>query len=105
MMAKRPLPEKDAVHQVANAMRRLGFVLHHKSRTKSCYLRFPGAGPFEIRISDHKWSKFNVDRQAQVVKNVVMRPTTIDEVPRLAMEFAVGFFVRRDLRLGLLRTV
>lgn len=101
-MAHRPLPVKELVPVVAKELTRLGFRPVHKSKTGSRYLVWPGT-PWQIRISDHAWSMFNRDRQAQVVKSVALKPVPLAEVPMLAFEFAIGFIARVRLRQGLIK--
>jgi len=58
--------------------------------------------PFQIRLSDHDWSGYNGTRQAQVVKNALLRPTTADQIEPLALSLAIGFLVLADVRRGAL---
>ena len=98
----KPLEPRELVGHVAAALIRLGFRPAFKSKTGSRYLRYPGT-PFQIRISDHRYSNFSAMSQSQVVKPVALRPIPIEEVPALALELAVRFLVRCDDRRGALR--
>ena len=106
-MAHRPLPVKELVPVVAKELTRLGFRPVHKSKTGSRYLVWPGT-PWQIRISDHAWSMFNRDRQAQVVKVISLQslePVYGKETYLLALEFAIAFIVRTRLRQGIIGTL
>lgn len=102
-MAREPkkIPARDMIPQVAVAMQKLGFRRVHRSPSGSIYLGYPGM-PFQIRLSDHRWSVYNTTRQAQVVKSVVLQPVPASELPTTALILAIGFLIRVDVRKGAL---
>ena len=103
MSGGRPLPARELIGAMVHQLQRLGFARRYRSATGSVYLTYPGLGPWEIRISDHQYSRNSQRNEAQVIKSVALRAFTAEEAPGLALEFAVGFLVRREARLGLLR--
>jgi hypothetical protein len=92
---------KQLVPILAKELCRLGFRLAHKSASGSIYLRWPGT-PFQLRVSDHKWSHHSAKAQAQVVKNFVPPPTAVADVPGMALDVGIGFIVRAKLRTGII---
>ena len=86
----RPLPPADMIGVIARHLHKLGFIHVYRSRAGSRYLRLPPY-PFEIRISDHKWSGFSKERQMQVIRSVHLQPVPMNETYLLAVEFAVRY--------------
>jgi hypothetical protein len=95
------LTTKELVPILANELRNLGFRLAYKSPTGSHYLAWPKT-PFQLRVSDHKYSRRSAKAQAQVVKNFVPPPTAAADVPGLALDVGIGFIIRAKLRTGII---
>jgi hypothetical protein len=95
--APRSLPPQEMVRQMSAAFLRLGFERVHRSETGSCYLRYVGT-PFEVRLSDHRWSGFNKERYPQVVRSIALKPVPAHELWPLALELAIGFLVKMEAR-------
>lgn len=103
MKLRKPMDAQLAVFEIVAALSKLGFGRAFRSRTGSHYLRYRGL-PFQLRVSDHKFSGFSRQRQAQVVCSFVVRDgMTSDEVPGFALATAVRFLFLARLRMGLVR--
>ena len=94
---------KTLVGIIAKHLGKMGFRLAYRSGSGTRYLAYPGT-PFQLRISDHQPSGYTFSRQAQVVKSVALRAVPMEDTYGLALEFAIGFLLRSDLRRGVLRT-
>lgn len=102
-MAKRqkPLVGNHAVHQLANALRPLGF--SDTTKTSSRYLRFRGV-QFRLRLSDHHWSSHSARRYLDVVHSEVVSEIDPRDLQLVAVETGVRFVAAARLRLGLIRS-
>lgn len=98
----RPIEPKLLIGHMSSALIYLGFRPAFRSRSGSRYLRYRDT-PFQIRISDHRWSRYNSDRQPQVIRSVALQPVPQEDIQGLALELAIRFLVQVDARTGALR--
>jgi hypothetical protein len=99
----KPLQPGQALAEIASALGRLGFKQIASSPTGSRYFSYENS-QFRFRLSTHKWTIFNHQRNMQVISSYVLRRQIAQQdVEPIALNIAVRFVLRSRDWLGLLR--
>lgn len=99
-MAEKLIAPRELVGVIASHLCKFGFRLRHNSNaldSSSRYLRWPGL-PFDLRISDHKAPDRVLRSYPTIIKSVAVRAVPFSETYLLALDFAVRYLARVELR-------